>query len=130
MRRSDRRGPEGALAPDGPRRSAGNPSIQAAGAGVNLGAARLYEEDETMKVIYTKVRNGVVRAHDGDGNRAQVQSYHLSTTFEKAHAEAVRALCEKMDWHGRLIGGHALTGGRNTGMVWVFDDERSPKVLI
>ncbi len=83
-----------------------------------------------MKVIYTKVRNGVVHAHDGDGNRARMSSYHLSTSFDEAHKEAARALCEKMGWKGTLIGGHTLKAGRTVGMVWVFDDKMSPKLNV
>lgn len=81
-----------------------------------------------MKAIHTTNRNGVARATDNDGNRCQLSTFDLS--YDEGHQEAARMLCEKMDWHGELIGAYVLKSGRNVGMVWVWVDDRSPRVKV
>lgn len=44
-------------------------------------------------------------------------SYDDSLDTADAHAAAVKALCAKLDWHGRLV-----CGGTATGYVFCFDD--------
>jgi hypothetical protein len=43
-------------------------------------------------------------AHDEDGNRAIV-SRDTNDRVETSHEQAARALCAKMDWHGKLAVG-------------------------
>jgi len=75
-----------------------------------------------MKAITTKylgptdTRGSRIKADDGDGNTATVPyPHHLSN--EHAHFEAVKALCERLNWHGNLA-----WGGLRTGYVFVWCD--------
>lgn len=84
-----------------------------------------------MKTITTKFNAARTRviADDGDGNRvAFVREADLQT--EELHAAAARALCEKMGWSGKLIGGYALKAGATVARVWVWDDARSLRLDI
>lgn len=81
-----------------------------------------------MKAIWTTSRNGVARASDKDGNRAQLSTFDLS--YEEGHREVARQLCERMGWAGILIGSYVLVAGQTRGMVWVWDDERNPRIVV
>jgi hypothetical protein len=77
-----------------------------------------------MKTIFTKyigpsnTRGSRVKAYDEDGNQATV-SYNQAVDDEEAHIEAVRALCDKMNWHGPMV-----SGGTKQGFVFVFLEYR------
>jgi hypothetical protein len=62
----------------------------------------------------TGTRRSRIIASDGDGNRITYPHRSADSSVEN-HAAACKALCEKMDWHGVVVGGHA-----RDGMVWVF----------
>jgi hypothetical protein len=66
----------------------------------------------------TNTRGSRIIATDGDGNRVSV-SYDDALNSERSHAAAVRKLCQKMGWHGKLTGGHT-----KNGMAWVWDDDQ------
>lgn len=70
-----------------------------------------------MKAIVTKyhgpgnVRGSRISASDEDGNRVSVPyPYGENWRDGSTHIPAVKALCEKMGWHGKLIQG-SLKGG-------------------
>lgn len=46
-------------------------------------------------------------------------------SVEGNHQNACKALCAKLAWRGRVVGGHTPTG-----MVWVFDSKDSPSMDI
>jgi hypothetical protein len=60
----------------------------------------------------------------GSGKRISVSPRGESTDSED-HTEAARALCEKLGWCGKLIGGHI-----KRGMVWVFASSNSPTFTV
>lgn len=71
-----------------------------------------------MKAIITKyhgptnTRGSRYSASDRDGNRAMVPARYAT---DDNHARAVRALCAKMGWSGKLI-----PGGLGKEIAWVF----------
>ena len=67
----------------------------------------------------TNTRGSRCRASDGDGN-AVTMSWNSANNSEENHAAAARALCDKMEWSGELIGGTLVKGGRSVGMAWVW----------
>lgn len=73
-----------------------------------------------MKAIITKYhgptdrRGSRVSATDTDRNRITIP-YDDELRHDDAYAAAAIALCKKMGWKGKLIG-----GGTKTGMVFVF----------
>lgn len=74
-----------------------------------------------MKAILTRyhgatnTRGSRISATDSDKNRVSI-SYPHELNSDKAHALAAKTLCEKMNWHGEMIGG----GLHNGDMVWTF----------
>lgn len=66
----------------------------------------------------TQTRGARVIADDGDGNRVSV-AYDGGLHDGDTHATAARALCDKMHWGGRMLGGQT-----KRGWVWVFEDTR------
>lgn len=75
-----------------------------------------------MKTILTKYmgptncRGSKIKASDEDGNTVTLP-YDSAKNSNDCHLEAAVALCQKMDWIGKLHGGHT-----KAGMVWVFYD--------
>ena len=69
---------------------------------------------ETVYKGPTSNRGGRYIARDLDGKRAVVSSG--AVTDDHGHAAAARALCLRLGWTGRLIG-----GATRAGMAWVFD---------
>lgn len=73
-----------------------------------------------MKAITTKyhgptdVKGSRIIAADEDGNRI-IRSLDSARRHDEAHGDAALALCAKMGWTGKLVG-----GGIKGGMVWVF----------
>jgi hypothetical protein len=73
-----------------------------------------------MKAIKTQYKgptdtNGSrIIASDTQGNRITIP-YDYSVNSDQAHEIAAYALCKKMNWTGKLIG-----GGLKDCMVWVF----------
>lgn len=61
----------------------------------------------------TNTRGARIKAYDEDGNSIVVGYPHHISGNERIHRTAVDALCSKMGWTGRLIGGH-IKGG------WAF----------
>ena len=47
----------------------------------------------------------------------------LADNDEWLHISAARALCDKYNWDGKMIGGHLPNGD----IVWVFDSQYSPR---
>ncbi|MFA6063991.1 MAG: hypothetical protein WC736_15490 [Gallionella sp.] len=76
-----------------------------------------------MKAIVTKyhgptnTRGARITASDEDGNRATI-SYPYELSGEEVHRKAAVALCDKMNWKGRLVGGSV-----KNGYVFVWDGE-------
>jgi|SRR5579875_747240 len=62
-----------------------------------------------MRVIQTRfhgpgnVRGARISARDEAGNTAVIP-YPYELSIEGAHRKAARQLCDKMDWHGTLLG--------------------------
>ena len=75
-----------------------------------------------MKAIVTKYigptnsRGTRIIASDEDGNRIII-GYPYELSGIAAHAKAARALCDKMKWDGKLIG-----GAMKNGYAFVFSD--------
>ena len=75
-----------------------------------------------MKAIATKyigpssVRGSRCKA--SDGRNAVTMPWDSALDSSAMHAKAARALCDKMNWTGALIGG----GFEDGSMVWVFED--------
>jgi hypothetical protein len=61
----------------------------------------------------TNTRGSRISATDGD-NRVSV-SYDSALSSEENHQKAAMELRTKLEWTGRMIGGHT-----KAGMVWVF----------
>lgn len=81
-----------------------------------------------MKAITTKYYGPTDRkasrivASDIDGNKVTM-SYDSALTNEGAHERVAQALCNKMNWTGRLIG-----GGVKDGYVFVFEPVATPAI--
>lgn len=74
------------------------------------------------KAIITKASpKGHYIADDGDGNRMTITP-PSGMQLEDKHKAAVRALCERMGWHGELIGAHVMRSGRVVARVWIWSD--------
>ena len=73
-----------------------------------------------MKAILTRYKGPTdfkgsrIIASDEDGNRITI-SYPHELTGEAVHRKAADALCEKMGWTGKLVG-----GSLKNGYVFVF----------
>ena len=52
-----------------------------------------------------------------------MRSIENDLEIEENHARAALALMERLDLHGRMIGGHS-----RAGMVWVFDTDLAQKI--
>lgn len=70
---------------------------------------------ETRYLGPTNTRGSRIIATDGDGNRITIPYPH-QLSGEACHRAAAEALCAKMRWTGRLIGGATLRG-----YVFVFE---------
>jgi hypothetical protein len=79
-----------------------------------------------MKAIITKYHGPTntlgsrVSAEDSDGNRVYV-SRDCSLHIEDSHKDAAIALCKKMRWTGKLVGGDFGNGQRI--FVWLNSQE-------
>ena len=68
-----------------------------------------------MKSITTKyhgpsaTKGSRISATDNDGNRVMI-SKDLSMSDDGGHADAARALCRKMNWHGEMVTGWLKPG--------------------
>jgi hypothetical protein len=74
-----------------------------------------------MKAIITKYhgpnnRGSRISATDEDGNRITI-SYPHELSGEAVHRKAAEALCAKMGWTGKLVG-----GSLKRGYVFVFTE--------
>ena len=73
-----------------------------------------------MKAIFTKYhgptdfKGSRISASDEDGNRVVI-SYPYELSGEDVHRKAAEALCAKMNWPGKLVG-----GSYKRGYVFVF----------
>ncbi len=86
-----------------------------------------------MKAITTKyhgpsnVRGSRITANDGDGNRITVP-YDYALSGIDLHAKAAIALCRKMKWDGKLIGGATKDGYAfvftNSSRVFFVDGDK------
>jgi hypothetical protein len=80
-----------------------------------------------MKAITSKfipcsnVRGSRYQATDGDGCTVYVQA-ESHWTVDQSHAEAVRKLCERREWHGTLAQGYLMKRGHDHCRVWVWVD--------
>lgn len=76
-----------------------------------------------MKAIITKYLPATSRtgsrysAEDEDGNKVLISGESYACTHLDKHANAARALCEKMGWEGTLRG-----GSWQNGYAWVFQN--------
>ena len=71
----------------------------------------------------TNTKGSRISADDGDGNRVTI-SVNGSLNFDLNHAEAVKALCKKMNWSGKL-----QAGATRQGMAWTWIDPRQQIVV-
>ena len=71
---------------------------------------------ETKYVGPSNVRGTRIIATDCGDHRI-IKSYDHSLSSEQNHMAAARQLCEKLNWHGSLWGGHT-----KAGMVFVWAD--------
>ena len=69
----------------------------------------------------TNYRGERIKATSESGISATVD-YDYSGRAIDCHWEAVKALCEKLDWEGNFIAGNT-----KNGYVWVFDCHHSEK---
>ena len=67
---------------------------------------------------FTKARGSRISASDEDGNRVTIP-YPYGSSIEDCHRIAAMALCDRMGWKGKLIGGSLKTG---YVFVWVRED--------
>ena len=77
---------------------------------------------ETRYIGPSNTRGARMVADDGAGNRVTIP-YDYAVSRDQVHADACRALLDKMKWQGELI-----SGSTRRGMVWVFIDEFSQRV--
>jgi hypothetical protein len=83
-----------------------------------------FSGESKMKTITTKYlgatnyRGSRIKASDQDGNSV-IHIYYDEMNSEENHKSVAKALCEKMNWFGKLYGGYT-----KKGMIWVFKDER------
>lgn len=83
-----------------------------------------------MKAIQTKYyrptnfKGSRIKASDLDGN-TKWEHYRSELDTNDNHAAAAIALCHKMQWHGRLQGGHL----GDDSMVWVFCDKDNQREI-
>lgn len=76
-----------------------------------------------MKAIQTKYlgptncRGSRIKATDNDGNKVTIPYPYELHQGEDMHRKAARALCDKMGWKGRLVG-----GALKNGYAFVFLD--------
>ena len=71
----------------------------------------------------TNTRGARLTADAGLGRKLSVP-YPLDADGVQAHAVAVRALCAKMDWRGRMLAG----GVEDGSYVFVWDDSAAVEV--
>ena len=71
---------------------------------------------ETKLLPSTNNRGYRVKATASGGASITIAQDHTLEECDK-HAKAALALLRKLDWKGRMIGGHT-----KDGMVWVFAD--------
>lgn len=78
-----------------------------------------------MKAIFTKVYGPHrMEATDNDGNTVRIDRAS-ELQHEGQHDAAVRALCEKTNWHGELVKGYVLKAGVTVGRVYVWVGKHS-----
>ena len=69
---------------------------------------------ETRYYGPTNTRGSRIRAFDLDGNSVSIP-YPYDLSGEGCHAAAAKALCKKMNWHGKLA-----SGALERGYVFVW----------
>jgi hypothetical protein len=84
-----------------------------------------------MKAIITKysVESSRFSATDGDGHTVYFDRDN-SLQFEDNHLEAVKKLCAKLKWSGRLIKSYLLHRGVMNARVWVWIEEQNARCEI
>ena len=65
-------------------------------------------------------RGSRIKAIPSSKGASVTLSYDHALNSDENHRKAAAALKAKIDWKGRMIGGHT-----EPGMVWVFDNERA-----
>ena len=73
----------------------------------------------TRYLVPSNFKGSRIKAFNAD-KKAATLSYDHALNSEENHAKAARALCDKMNWKGELVGGY-LAG---SDMIWVFPDDR------
>ena len=87
---------------------------------------RKTETVRKMQTISTKYmgvtnhRGARIKAITSSKGASVTLSYDHALNSDENHRKAAAALKAKIDWKGRMIGGHT-----EPGMVWVFDNERA-----
>jgi len=80
---------------------------------------------ETKYVGATNYKGSRIIA-TASGNDIKVSiPYDSGQTDENMHMTAAIALCNKIGWEGKMIGGHS-----KHGMVWVFDESLSMRFKV
>lgn len=80
---------------------------------------------ETRYIGPTDTKGSRIKATSAGGHSVTIP-YNDAASASDCHAAAVRALMEKLDWHGRMIGDHT-----KRGMVWVWvnDDYVAERII-
>lgn len=71
----------------------------------------------------TGAKGSRITASDEDGNKV-IFDHSQANSHDEAHANAARALCKKMNWHGKMVQG-SLGPGKEV-FVWVEFMYESP----
>jgi hypothetical protein len=80
---------------------------------------------ETKYVGATNYKGSRIIA-SASGSSAKVTiPYDSGQADENMHVTAAIMLCNKLNWEGKMIGGHS-----KQGMVWVFDEALSPRFQV
>lgn len=84
---------------------------------------------QVIETIYHGVTNTrparITAAQSGGPTKATISRDGAPGDDNEAHAMAARALAQKLNWRGEMVGGHT-----RDGMVWVFLDPASPRVQL
>jgi len=86
-----------------------------------------------MKAIITKYhgignsRGSHITATDNDGTTVR-HEVDNSLSLDENHQEAVKKLCNKMDWHGQLVMGLLVNRGAKV-WVWMTEQQLTAETL-
>jgi predicted GIY-YIG superfamily endonuclease len=71
----------------------------------------------TKYIGVTNTKGSRIKATNSGKGASVTLGYDHALNIDGNHKKAAEALKAKLDWQGRMIGGHT-----EPGMVWVFED--------